>query len=73
MRTLPTGTIVSRPRGRLMRLLLCLVWYRWVVLWSLWRSAWAGAPGGGVATIPRKVTKKDRNRARKAYQKLAKQ
>lgn len=73
MRTLPQGTIVSRPRGRIMRLWLCLVWYQWRVLWSLWRSAWVGAGPGGVARIPgKKLTKKERNRARKAYEKLTK-
>ena len=43
MRTLPTGTIISRPRRRLGRIWWVL-WHQWGVLWTMWRTAWVGWP-----------------------------
>lgn len=70
MRTLPQGTIISRPRGRIKRLLLCLLVYQWVVLVKLWRSAWVGLPAGtpGIVQEQKKITKKNRRKIERDYQ-----
>ena len=73
MRTLPQGTIISRPRGRIKRLLLCLLVYQWVVLVKLWRSAWVGLPAGtpGIVQEQKKITKKNRRKMAEAYRKAS--
>ena len=69
MRTLPTGTIISRPRRRLGRLWWVL-WHQWGVLWTMWRTAWVGWPDApGFIQEP---TRKGRKKMETVYKKASK-
>ena len=69
MRTLPQGTHVISPRGRLGRLWHAF-WHQWVILAAYWRAAWCGKWSEPKETKP--ATKKERRKAQKEYDRLSK-